>query len=261
MRREELKIEKKEPLIIFYLLIISIVSIIIIANLIITNLVLRYIFIVLTVSILSAFLFYKFSFITKKEDMKIFLIFTVACWLTFPWFFTWIHELSHAITAFINEFEVLGVEIDWPYGGITHLPPDSWLILETRAIGYCWVYLSGSVISVLVISIINRGIYYIKKIRFSVFFPVFMITSWWILYELSYWITGTTNYIKGIYKLNDAYGFLALYLQINDPFISINPVILRDVMVLVLLILLIWFPINLLKRIRIWRSLIILDDQ
>lgn len=252
-----MKLEKKETvLIIFYLLIISIVIIFITADFIFKILIPKHIFIVLTVSFLSVFLFYKFSFITKKGDLKFFLILTVICWMTLPFFFTLIHELSHVITALINGFEVLSIEIYWPYGGSTHLPPDNWVILESRAVGYCWISLSGSMISVLVISILNRGIYHIKKIRFSVFFPVFMITSWWILYEITYWFGGVTSYIKGIYNLNDAYTFLYLYQQFDGPFISIDPILLRYILAGVLVVLLIWFPINLLKRIRIWRAIL-----
>ena len=187
-RIEKQKIDKKEHILItFYLLLISIVGVIAIANFFISIFYLRYIFIVLTLSVLSVSLFYKFSFITKKKNLRFILIFTVFCWLALPYFFTLVHELSHTITALINGFEVLSIEIHWPYGGSTHLPPDGGIILETRAIGYCWVSFSGSVISILVISILNRGIYHIKKIRFSVFFPVFMITCWWILFEIFYW--------------------------------------------------------------------------
>lgn len=247
-----MKLKKKEcDLIIFSLLIIGIASIIIIADTIFTNLILKHISIVLTVSILSTFLFYKFSFITKKRDLKFFLIFTVGGWLILPWFFTLVHELSHAITALVNGFEVLGIEINWPYGGSTYLPPDNWVILETRAIRYCWVSLSGSMISILIISILNRAIYHSKMIRFYVFFPLFMITSWWILFEIAYWITGTVSYMKGIEPSSDAYKFLYLYLQIGDPFILIDPEVLRITLVGFFLVLLIWFPINLLKRIKI----------
>ena len=252
-----MKLEKKETvLIIFYLLIISIVIIFIAADFIFKFLIPKYIFIVLTVSFLSVFLFYKFSFITKKGDLKFFLILTVICWMTLPFFFTLIHELSHVITALINGFEVLSIEIYWPYGGRTHLSPNSWVVLKSEAVGYCWISLSGSVISVLGISILNRGIYHIKKIRFSVFFPIFLITSWWILFEIFYWLDGVTSYINGTYNLNDAYTFLYLYLQFNNPIISIDPIILRYILVGVLVVLLIWFPINLLKRIRIWSAIL-----
>ncbi|KKM68862.1 hypothetical protein LCGC14_1456650 [marine sediment metagenome] len=247
--------KKEHDLIFFFLLITSIVGVIIIGDLIFPVLILKHIFIVLTVSFLSTFLFYKFSFISKKRDLKFFLILTVVCWLALPWFFTLIHELSHAITSLINGFEVINIEINWPYGGETNLPPDSWVIPEVRKIGYTRVSLSGSLVSVLIISILNRGIYHIKEIRVSVFFPIFMITSWWILFEVLYWFNGITSYIKGIGMMNDAYQFLYLYLQLSDPFILIDPNLLRIIIAGIFAVLLIWFPMNLLKRIKIWGSI------
>ena len=65
-RIEKQKIDKKEHILItFYLLLISIVGVIAIANFFIPIFYLRHIFIVLTLSVLSVSLFYKFSFITK----------------------------------------------------------------------------------------------------------------------------------------------------------------------------------------------------
>lgn len=219
---------------------------------IVENFIFRYIFLVFSLVFFSGLVFYDVIRIIEKKNLMIYLFLALLCGLFMPLIFTLIHELYHAITAIINGFRVLGIEVSYPMGGATHLAEDTNFIgRENIAI---LVYLSGSLGSVLSAGIINRIIYRLKT-EFSVFLPLFIITSFRIIGELSGWIIGIDNYIKGIDSGNDAYKVL-YYLQLDDPLILLVPLIMQGILIFSLIALLVWFAFNLIKRIREERNAI-----
>lgn len=201
---KQVKLIRRDPLVIFSLIIG--VLLLAILYLIVENVILRYIFLVFALSFFSGLFFYDVFKIMGKKDLGIYLLVALLCGLYVPWIFSFVHELSHAITAIITGIKVIGIEVYYPYGGYVFLSPH---IIAER---YFWVPLSGSLGSISITYIFNRIIYHIKTIKFSIFFPLFMITSWRILVEVFSWIIGVDYFIKGLYDIeHDAVSFLYLF--------------------------------------------------
>ena len=211
------------------------------------NTILKYVFLVLTVSFLGGFFLYDFFIIREKKDLWIFLFLAIVCGLCIPYIFTWIHELSHAIT--VNHFgiDVTKIKVCYPMDGDTFMPEGTnFTNRENIAI---WINLSGSLGSFPLAIAINRIIYHVK-IRFSIFLPLFTITIFRIVSELCGWIGGIQDYIYGIDSGNDIFKVL-YYLQLDGHLIRIIPLIILGVLIFFLLALLVWFVgFNLIKRIR-----------
>ncbi|KKN61160.1 hypothetical protein LCGC14_0524550 [marine sediment metagenome] len=234
---------RRDPLVIFYLIIGVILPAIL--SLIVENVILKYIFMVFALSFFSILFFYDVFKIIEKNDIVIYLSLMLFCGLVIPWYFSLIHELSHAITAIINGIEISGIEMNYPMGGVTHLEKETNFIgRENVAI---LIFISGSLGSSLTAFILNRIAY--KKITFSVFFPLFIITSLRIVFELLGWIIGVNYFIEGLSDNGfDPVGFL-YYSQID-------PVFLLILLIVSLIVILGWFIFNLIKRIREERNTI-----
>ncbi len=226
-----------------------VLSLVIIIPAYVENDIVRHILTVLVLSTLGVLICYHYSWITEKKELEIFFLVALGSGLCLPYLFSWIHELGHAITGIINGIEALEIDVFYPYGGVTHFPP-LYFFSEDMVIKHYWIAALGSVGSVLIISILNRGLYHIKKIRFCFFFPLFVITSWGVLYEFNYLINGINDYINGINSPRDAYKFLFFYHQIDDPIIQIDPLFLRNGLIYLFIVILIWFGFNLGKRIK-----------
>lgn len=243
---EKIEFTKKDryligiPFVLVFILVISLVE----------NDILRHILLTLDLTILGALGCYFFSLITERKELKIFFLLALFSGLLLPYLFSWVHEFSHAFTIlFIDEIDFLGIEVVYPYGGITRTRQPL-LIFDEDLLKLCWLNFSGSVGSIIIVLIFNRIIYHTKKISFSWFLPLFTTTSWWILYELGYWISGIDYYLDGNEVLHDAYRFLYYYLHIDNPVISIDPLILRNLVICFAIFFLIWSVLNIRKRIK-----------
>lgn len=223
---------------------------------IVKNYILSYVFLVLALSFLGGYFFYGFR-IMEKKDLGIYLFLALFCGLFMPYIFSWIHELSHAITVIINGIDVTGIKVDYPMDGNTYFAEGTnFTNRESIAI---WINLSGSLGSFPSAVIINRVAY--KKIRFSIFLPLFMITIFRIVSECCGWIGGIGDYINGIDSGNDIYRVL-YYLQLDELLIPMVPLIILGVLIFFLLALIVWFVgFNLIKRIREERITIKKNNQ
>lgn len=155
-----MKLIVRDPdLVIFPLIIGFLLPIILIF--IVENSILRHVFLVITLSFLSGFLFHGVFRIIEKKDLGLYLFLTFLCGLFMPLIFSLIHELSHAITAISLGIDVTRIEIYYPMGGITHLAKGSnFTNRENIAI---MINLSGSLGSVLSTVSIIRIIYHFSK--------------------------------------------------------------------------------------------------
>ncbi len=211
------------------------------------NKILRHVFLVLSFSFFGGLLFYGIFRIMEKKDLLIYLILAIVCGLCIPYLFTWIHELSHAIT--VNHFgiDVTKIKVCYPMGGATSMPEG--IDFTNREGIAIWINLSGSLGSFPFAVTINRIIYHVK-IKFSIFLPFFMITIFRIVSEAWGWIEGITAFVFGIDSGNDIFKVL-YYLQLDKHLIRIIPLIILGALIFFLLALIVWFfRFNLIKRIR-----------
>ena len=218
---------------------------------IVKNYILRYVFLVLTLSFFGGFFFYGIFRVMEKKDLGIYLFLALLCGLYMPWIFSWIHELSHAITVINLGIDVTGIEVYYPMGGNTYFAEGTnFTDRESIAI---LINLSGSLGSFQSAVIINRIIYHFK-IKFSIFLPLFTITIFRIVSEFIGWIRGIGDYINGIDSGNDVYRVL-YYLQLDKLLIPMVPLIIQATLIFFLIVLLVWFAVNLRKRIREERNI------
>ena len=71
----------------------------------------------------------------------------VLCYCTIPYCISWIHELSHAITAIMNGYKATNIEVSWPHGGSTTLLFESPFLTGDEVNKYSLVIATGSIIS------------------------------------------------------------------------------------------------------------------
>lgn len=180
---------------------------------------------------------YITSYLTNKDhrlgkDLLFSISFIILSICVFLYLFSWVHELSHAITAIFNGLRITNLEVYWPYGGKVTYYFDSIEAIKLRI-----VIIAGSIGSVLVTLTLNRIIYYYRSIKFSIFMPLFGVTGYWMYFELNYWISGIGYWIRGVDVVTDA----DLFLDITP---NSNPFLIQIFLMILLTIILIWLVMN-----------------
>ena len=188
--------------------------------------------------------------ILKKLFIWIFMF--VFCYCTIPYCISWIHELSHAITAIMNGFKVTNIEVSWPHGGSTTLQFESPFLTGDEVKKYSLVLVAGSIGAFCVSLGLTRIIYHIKKVKFIFFLPIFITLSHRMLYEIKYWIDGINYWREGILVVHDS----AQLLNINS---NINPLGLLIFLICLMFLIIIWLLINLVRD--IFRRYAILKEK
>jgi len=164
----------------------------------------------------------------------------VFCLCTIPYFISWIHELSHAITAIMNGFKVTNIEVSWPHGGSTTLQFESPFLTGDEVKKYSLVLVAGSIGAFCVSLGLTRIIYHIKKVKFKFFLPIFITLGHRMLYEIKYWIDGINYWREGISVVHDS----TKLLNINS---NINPLGLLIFLICLIFLIITWLGINLVR--------------
>jgi len=161
--------------------------------------------------------------------------FFLICVFFFPYLSSWVHELSHFLLANLYGFENVQLEVYYPMGGNITFSMDPYLPFDDPRIEQLrMVLIAGSLgdtiflLSLLFISSIS------KKIRFSLYIPIFLLTFFMITHEITYWITGMS--VLG----SDSYQFLNITPQISPNDLSILIICIFLLIIIAIALLVIW---------------------
>ena len=115
----------------------------------------------------------KQVFLTKNILTSLIVIFiTSISWPVLTYFFSFIHELCHYITAIIFGFKVHAFVVFFPTGGYVAISDPRFTIPD--AVNKLRLYiLAGSIGAFFLALLINRLVYRKKNLRSIIFFPLF----------------------------------------------------------------------------------------
>lgn len=204
--------------------------------------IIKFVIAVIIMSILGVIIFYECFLISEKKEIITFFSLILFGCLVLPPLFTVIHELSHIFVAKLNGIDVLGFCVRYPYYGVTYFPPGPILVSKSEAMAWCQIFIAGSIGSSFIAILSNRILYH--KSKFSVFYPLNIVTGFYILFELTYWIEGIDYYINDITSESDAYKFLFLYLQFED----LSPLFLKIILQICYVAIIFWLGVSIIKK-------------
>ncbi len=129
--------------------------------------------------------------------------FAIALYFSFPYVFTFVHEVSHAITAAANGGQVRSITIYGSNGGLVEYHS---LGADYRRSLVCLAGTLGSAIFGLTLAIV---IYRKKKMKLEVFVPIYLQIGHNILGEVVYWHNGVFQ------EFGDPWNFLRYLPQVD----------------------------------------------
>lgn len=157
--------------------------------------------------------YFKRVFLVKNILISSIVILITLVSLPFlTYFFSFIHELGHYITAIIFGFKVHAFVVFFPSGGYVAISDPGLIIPDANKLRIH--YFAGSIGAFFLALLINRLVYRKKNLRPIIFFPLFFGTSYVMLVELVYWVLGP--YIYG----TDPYDFLSITEEVDPHILS-----------------------------------------
>lgn len=178
----------------------------------------------------------KQVFLTKNILTSLIVIFiTSISWPVLTYFFSFIHELCHYITAIIFGYKVHAFVVFFPSGGYV-LISDPRSIIPYAVNKFRIYLLAGSIGPFFLALLINRLVYRKENLRSIVFFPLFFGTSYVMVSTLLYWVLGPFRYGTDPY----------IFLLITE---EINPFVLSSIFLTLMVFLSLYLLYNLIIRI------------